>query len=173
MTRAERIHSIFPKITAISPTYPDYVAIADGRIYSTITRKFLRPLRAGKGYRSVWIGTRSRGARRRYVHRLMLEFFRGPAPAGMEACHANGDRSDNRIDNLRWDTRRNNHADKRSHGTSTVGERHPQARLTETAVRQIRARVAAGASQRSLCAEYGVTPNTISRAVRGVSWSHV
>lgn len=52
-----------------------------------------------------------------YAHRMVLEAFVGPAPEEMEACHGNGIRDDNRVENLRWDTRSNNHADKLAHGT--------------------------------------------------------
>ena len=46
-----------------------------------------------------------------YVHRLVLEAFVGPAPDGMEACHNDGDPTNNRLDNLRWDTRSANNTD--------------------------------------------------------------
>lgn len=52
----------------------------------------------------------------RYVHRLVLEAFVGPAPQGHECCHYNGNGSDNRLENLRWDTRSANHLDKVRHG---------------------------------------------------------
>lgn len=45
------------------------------------------------------------------VHRLVLETFVGPAPVGTEACHANGDRTDPRLENLRWDTSSENNLD--------------------------------------------------------------
>lgn len=54
--------------------------------------------------------------RSKKVHRLVLEAFVGLCPEGMEACHGNGVRSDNRLDNLRWDTRRENHLDIIRHG---------------------------------------------------------
>lgn len=61
----------------------------------------------------------------RRVHRLVLEAFVGPCPPGMEGCHNNGDPTDNRLANLRWDTRRSNVLDSVRHGT------HPQTRKTE------------------------------------------
>lgn len=54
---------------------------------------------------------------RRYLHRLVLEAFVGPSPEGMEACHENGVRGDNRPENLRWDTRTENVKDAIKHGT--------------------------------------------------------
>jgi hypothetical protein len=50
------------------------------------------------------------------VHRLVLEAFTGPCPDGMEGCHDNGSPSDNRLTNLRWDTRSANRHDTVRHG---------------------------------------------------------
>lgn len=52
------------------------------------------------------------------VHRLVLLAFVGPCPEGMEACHINGDPADNRVENLRWDTRSENQRDRVRHGTN-------------------------------------------------------
>ncbi|QOV97160.1 HNH endonuclease [Rhodococcus pyridinivorans] len=53
----------------------------------------------------------------RKVHRLVLEAFTGPCPDGMVGCHNDGDTTNNRLDNLRWDTPGANNRDKRTHGT--------------------------------------------------------
>ena len=39
------------------------------------------------------------------IHELVLEAFVGPRPLGLEACHGLGGPGDNRLANLRWDTR--------------------------------------------------------------------
>lgn len=57
------------------------------------------------------------------VHRLVLLAFVGPCPEEMEACHNDGNPKNNMLENLRWDTRVNNHADKHKHGTSLEGRR--------------------------------------------------
>lgn len=60
----------------------------------------------------------SLGSKTRYlVHVLVLESFIGPRPSGLVACHNNGIGSDNRIENLRWDTYRENNLDLTRHGT--------------------------------------------------------
>jgi NUMOD4 motif/HNH endonuclease len=57
------------------------------------------------------------------VHRLVLMAFVGPCPEGMEGCHNNGDPSDNRLVNLRWDTHPENMYDRGRHGTDPARNR--------------------------------------------------
>lgn len=64
------------------------------------------------GHLRVWIRNRPF-----LVHRLVLEAFIGPAPEGAEGCHNDGDPSNNRVENLRWDTRSHNAQDSVRHGT--------------------------------------------------------
>ena len=68
------------------------------------------------GYRRVSL-YRGRSRSNRSIHALVLEAFVGPRPPGQEACHNNGDRADNRLDNLRWDTPSANQLDSVDHGT--------------------------------------------------------
>lgn len=58
------------------------------------------------------------------VHRMELEAFRGPCPEGMESCHENDIQIDNRLENLRWDTKPANAADQ------IVNGRNPRANKT-------------------------------------------
>jgi len=51
------------------------------------------------------------------VHRLVLAAFVGPCPEGQEGCHNDGNPMNNRLTNLRWDTRSGNMLDKVKHGT--------------------------------------------------------
>lgn len=93
------------------PGHPGYEASDDGlvrsldRIDASGKQRKGRVLkqRLANGYPVVNIGGRTVK-----VHRLVLLAFEGPCPKGMEACHYNGNRQDNRIDNLRWATHRHN-----------------------------------------------------------------
>lgn len=81
------------------------------------------------------------GARERvFIHRLVLDAFVGPQPVGMEACHNNGDPTDNALRNLRWDTHSENLRDKRKHGTDHYANRDACSRghvYTEETTRRI------------------------------------
>jgi hypothetical protein len=68
--------------------------------------------------------------RRAYVHHLVLEAFVGPRPAGHEAAHADGDKLNSTLANLRWATPKENNADKVRHGTVMLGARNPMGRKT-------------------------------------------
>jgi hypothetical protein len=65
------------------------------------------------------------------VHTLVLESFVSPKPQGLEACHNDGNPSNAKLENLRWDTRKNNHADKKIHGTQQIGSKNPFSKINE------------------------------------------
>lgn len=68
--------------------------------------------RPSNGYRLAGLGN----GVSQYIHTLVLEAFVGPRPDGADACHGNGVRDDNRVENLRWDTRTENAQDTIRHG---------------------------------------------------------
>lgn len=86
----------------------------------------------------------------------------------MEACHFDGNPANNRLENLRWDTRTNNHADKRAHGTLMAGERHYRAKLTEQQVRELRAAwVPNVVTKKMLASRYGICVGQVKQIIAG------
>ncbi len=88
-----------------------------GDVWSALTGRVLRPYTNSKGYLVVDLHL-DRDRRRALVHHVVLEAYVGPRPAGMEACHRDDDKTDNRALTLRWDSREANRAEKvarRSH----------------------------------------------------------
>lgn len=156
---------------AILPNYSRYLIGDCGEIISLVHNKPKKLKLTGslRYYKTTFIFTDSGEKKGFYIHRLVALAFLGQCPEGMEVCHLDGVKSNNRVANLRYATRKENHADKRRHMTSPDGERHPQAKLTWSKVRAIRA-AAKLMSQRKLCQIYQVSPMTISRIVNNKSW---
>ena len=88
----------------------------DSRKYF-VKGKILQQSMTSNGYLTVTL-RKNRTASRKTMHRLVLLAFRGQCPAGMETCHNNGKRTDNRLSNLRWDTGSNNKVDTILHGNN-------------------------------------------------------
>jgi hypothetical protein len=106
-----------------------------------------------------------------YVHELVLRVFVGPRPAGLQGCHNDGDKLNNSLTNLRWDTRESNALDKRTHGTTPAGERNSKAKLTRRIVRHILQYKGSGPGvARVLALQYGVSRGIIHKIWRGELW---
>lgn len=151
-----------------------WVTCRSGRKLSDRWR-LMRPSTTTRGYRYLNLVPPEGGRFQTFrVHRLVLESFVGPCPDGMECRHLNGNKADNRLTNLMWGTPEENRDDNRSLGTYGRGETHTQAKLTESQVRAIRERYAAGGVlQRELAAEFGVGEITVWGIVNRRTWTHV
>lgn len=135
----------------------------------------LMPKVTRTGY--LCVGLRHSGRPRQWktLHSLVLEAFVGARPAGMEGCHWNGDKSDNRLGNLRWDTKRGNAADDKRNAVKrgVRGERAKNAKLWPEAVRVIRAEPECFGSKKMLAGAFGVSQSTITLVQQRRHWGHV
>ena len=146
-----------------------------GPCVKTLSEKILNPQQTEKGYMVVVLSNGGTTQKHR-VHRMVLDAFCGECPDGHEACHNNGDPSDNRIENLRWDTRRNNRLDMKKHGTMPDhrGTNHPLSRLNNEKVNAIRILYSkTNARQRDLAYLFDVSLATINGVLAKRTWSHV
>jgi hypothetical protein len=157
------------------PGFEGYRVWSSGRIQSRRRGgrwRDIRPRPDHKGYLRVAL-RRDGQTHDLKVHRLVLEAFVGPCPEGMECCHNDGDPTNNRIDNLRWDTPKANAADVGAHGRRPQGSGHYAAKLTDEEVGVIRRGLAAGAQVNLVARRFGVHRRTIQKIARGQTWSHV
>ena len=111
------------------PGYEGFYSVSDlGRVRSdkrTIVDKnghsrripgaIITPEKKSSGYLIVRL-CKNHDQTKCYVHRIVLETFAGEAPAGMQACHWNDDKEDNRLENLRWGTPNENMFDRVRNG---------------------------------------------------------
>lgn len=90
----------------------------EGRLRSAATGALRSPVPQGKGKHHAVMLYRNCKAKKAYIHRLVLEAFVGPCPPRMEACHdPDRNTANNRLTNLRWDTRQANMQDAVRHGS--------------------------------------------------------
>lgn len=142
-----------------------------GKKKQTVGERVIKQFDNGSGYKTVRLW-RDGKQTMKYVHRVVLEAFVGLG-GDMDACHNDGDKTNNTLANLRWDTRSSNHIDKLTHGTMANGEKARSARLTEKEVKEIRARLSFGEEQSSLAIYYGVKQPTISDIKSRRTWHHI
>jgi hypothetical protein len=133
----------------------------------------MKPKIGNNGYVQVML--RRPGERHTFlVHRLVAMAFMGCPATGLHCCHNNGNKRDNRLGNLRWDTSAGNNADKRKHGTWQGGERNNNSKLTAEDVKLMRKlHYEEGISQKTLAAWFEVSVTHASNVIRGVSWGHI
>lgn len=133
----------------------------------------MKPGLMGRGYLKVSLYDSSGKFKQFLVHRLILLVFAGPCPDGMQACHKDGNRINNSISNLRWDTVEANHADKIIHGTTNRGERHGNSRFTKDDIVKMRREFSDGSPVKELSARYKASVSVVCGIVYRRSWTHV
>ncbi len=116
---------------------------------------------------------KNRKCYRESMHVLILNAFVGPRPSGYQACHNNGIRSDNRLDNLRWDTVSANHMDKHAHGTMPIGSNHQGSKLTEEKVIEIRRMADQGLSDKIIGNKFGISSVQVYNIKTRKQWKHI
>lgn len=141
---------------------PRYKISSYGRVKSE--RGILKPQLDSHGYYHVIIKRKTMK-----IHRLVTLAFLGPKPKNIDVCHNDGDKSNNRLDNLRYDTRKGNLKDKWKHGTAQAGENNPTHKLTLEQVEYIKS---SNESINEMAKRYGVSINTIGAIRREQNWGH-
>ena len=125
------------------------------------------------GYGKVYIPGRGHVG----AHRLAWEEANGPIPDGLWVLHHCDNRPCVNVEHLFLGTHEDNMRDMAAKGRSAnnpvVGEAHVHAKLTEAAVRDIRARAERGESTRSIARRYSVNPSTAQRIIDRKKWAHV
>lgn len=130
-----------------------------------------------------WTGLRDRNGYGRYgvrslpklhlAHRAAWYLFREGMTANTEVCHHCDNPSCVNPNHLFLGTRGDNARDMVEKGRSNRGTKHPNHKLTDEHVAEIKGRLAAGGSQASLARQFGVAQSTVSRINSGDLWGHI
>lgn len=148
----------------------DMVVGAKGGANAIRKGRVLAQAKSSAGY---WVVTLTCGRTRQQaaVHRLVALAFRGAPPHDKaHVLHNDGNPLNNSARNLRWGSPADNHADTERHGRRLKGENHPQAKLTEDAVRNIRG---SNADAGDIAAQYGISREHVWAVRQRRCWAHV
>jgi hypothetical protein len=89
--------------------FPNYTIDLDGNIRNSKTNRILTHQVDHDGYHRVTLQKNGKGYNR-FVHRLLAETYLEKNTPGDIIDHINGIRDDNRLENLRWATKKQNRA---------------------------------------------------------------
>ncbi len=150
-----------------------YEASATGQIRRCSTGRILRPWGNGKAGARRQLNLTVDGLHHTWlVHRLVALTFIGPCPPGEEVNHKDGDPRNNEIKNLEYVTGLDNMRHAREHGLFPIpkGEKKAGAKLTDEAVRHIRA-----SKDRTcnLARKFQVSWGAIAHVRKGRRWTHI
>lgn len=121
------------------------------------------------GYRIVAL----RDGKKYYVHRLVMAAFLGES-SGQDVNHIDGDKSNNRLENLEYCDRLHNVRHAIATGLqNNAGEGNGMHRYTEDQIRRAYYLVKSGASHGYAAAATGVGVGTVQQVVTGVRWQHL
>ena len=101
------------------------------------------------------------------IHTLVAEAFIGPRPKGLVIRHLDGDKTNNKIDNLAYGTHKENIADAIKHGTHFG---HNRRVLTDDQVRLVRSRQE---PLLVLAKRFGVSRHTLYDCVNRITYQNI
>jgi len=105
--------------------------------WQTTKEKIIKARFTKSGYCIVSFNCFGKKYPNKYYHRIVLETFVGPCPEGLQCCHNDDCKQNNRLENLRWDTYYSNLQDKYKFDKILFGTRTWNNKLTEEDVRKI------------------------------------
>jgi len=119
------------------PNFEDYKITKTGQVFGKFGKKLQPSLNAKYLHVRLY---KNNIQHVKYIHRLVLETFKGPCPPGMEANHKDGNKHNPNINNLEWITCSENHKHAYRIGLKkpAKGEKHPRSKLKENEVWLIR-----------------------------------
>lgn len=151
--------------------FPSYLVSNQGRVFSNLSDKCLKPQPSGSGHLRVALRRNNR-THLELVHRVVLLAFVGPCPEGKESLHADDVPSNNRLGNLRWGTRSQNRRDAVRNERRRGGKQRGQA-LVRSQVVSIKRRLRAQVPVARIARAFRVSRTTIKKIADGRLWRDV
>lgn len=166
--------------------YPGYAVGNDGSLWSCRCSRGrvscvgdwhqLKPTKhPTTGYHVVSVHNQT-SRRQCKVHCLVLIAFIGSRPAGMIGLHADDNKDNNHLSNLRWGSHKDNAADRAINSIycgAKKGRLHHFAKLTDDDIREIRRLRSIGMFYNDIGKQFGVAMTLAWKICNGKNWQHV
>lgn len=161
------------KMIIINGKETNYAIYKTGKIRNMKSGKVLSTHISTNGRRMVTLTINNKSCHRT-VYRLLAEAFI-PNPDNLpQIDHINGNKLDDRLENLEWVTGEENLRRAKEMGLlSYKGDDSPVAVLSNTKVEDICSKLEEGYTVKELAEEYGVGRTTISDIKNGKIWTHI
>ena len=152
----------------------------EGYIITLKRDKYIKEERQTKGYKNkkgyLEFDFRRQGGTTKLVHRLVAEAFI-PNPNDLpQINHKDGNKTNNRVDNLEWCDNSYNQKHAFENGLQKGNFYHPNSKLTYDDVMYIKKhyiRNKRGSGLHSLAKKFGVCDTTIKQILRGDSYKNI
>ena len=99
--------------------FPDYLIYPDGRVLSKKSNKFMKQSKKRNNYYCIKLY----GHQEKLIHKLVAEHYIPNPENKPEVDHKNRNRQDNRVENLRWATRKENANNQGLYKSNTSGHK--------------------------------------------------
>jgi hypothetical protein len=141
-----------------------------GQVRRAANQKLRKPSCTPAGYQVIVISRPKQKHLGVYVHREVMRAFVGPCPDGFQVSHKNGNNTDNRLENLCYETPTKNIQRKSHHGTQTFGESHAASKLTWCEVQTIRRLRASDLKLKEIADHFEISFQQVSRICQNNNW---
>lgn len=152
---------------------PGYFITTDGRVWSEKSGKWLSADSRRYAMYTLYLGGGL--ARREYAHRLVAQAYIPNPENKPQVNHINGDKKDNRVENLEWSTKIENqrHAYATGLNTGIKGSKSHLSKMADNTINLIRLLYGLGFKQRELAEMAGCSISQVSRIVTRQNWGHI
>lgn len=157
--------------------WENYTIDEFGNVKNSKTNKYLKGALNNKGYLRVELH-KNKKLKKFFVHRLVAEYFIENPLNKKQVNHKDGNKQNNRVDNLEWVTNQENrnHALKHKLTKNLCGEDAPWSKLTKKDVlyiRQLYNNDKTNFNTKELSKKYNVSYTQILMVAKRKSWKNV
>lgn len=144
-----------------------------GRVRRKDTLKVLKPLNISKGYKGVRLYETTEKAVTKKIHRLVAEYFIENSLNLPQVNHKDGNKSNNKVDNLEWCSNEYNMNHAIVNSLIKQGEERFNSKCTEASLLLLQDLIDYGFTIKQLSIVYGINKNCMKEIVKGRTYKNL